>query len=202
MTTKQPSSHSHLRTVDSLLTPATLVTFFRLFVILLSAVVFHPNYPTLFVLCALLSIILDYVDGLLARRLNCSTALGSLLDVSVDIFSRAILLVLSSRPMLACSLCSIEWLTFICAQSDRHWKHTPHCCPRFVRAVMHNGLRSPVGAVAVTGLFGLPLWSYIDMVVGGPLWVWSLLVAARCIAGAAELWFIGNYIQSNRYEPS
>eukprot|EP00922_Rhytidocystis_sp_ex-Travisia-forbesii_P007509 GHVS01010957.1.p2 GENE.GHVS01010957.1~~GHVS01010957.1.p2 ORF type:complete len:212 (+),score=35.54 GHVS01010957.1:22-657(+) len=202
--TKQPNPSTVSSSVDSLLTPATLVTFFRLLLILVSVVFLHPDYPILFFFCYLFSITLDYVDGLVARRLDCSTAIGSMLDVCVDIISRSILLCLSSRPLLSCFLSSIEWVTFSCThQQSQYWKHTPdhQQAPRIVRAVMHNGLRSPWGAVAVTGLFGLPLWAYIDMVTGGgSLLIWVMFVGARCVAAAAEFWFIGNYIQSRRYE--
>ncbi len=68
--------------------------------------------------------------------------------------------------------------------------------PRWVRAVAAGGFRSPAGALAMAGLFGLPLWLYARacLPAGGPLTsdAWGLLLLpGRLLAAAVEVWLVG-----------
>eukprot|EP00922_Rhytidocystis_sp_ex-Travisia-forbesii_P033621 GHVS01049943.1.p1 GENE.GHVS01049943.1~~GHVS01049943.1.p1 ORF type:complete len:230 (-),score=39.56 GHVS01049943.1:90-779(-) len=199
------SSHiipSLLSIVESTFTVANVVTYFRLFLLIFAAVYLHPNYPLFFVLLSTVSMLLDYVDGCVARWFSCSTKFGAMLDVAVDILTRSLVLFLSSHTTLCCILASLECLTFICTQQQtnnkQHWKDTPHNqqAPPLVCAIMDRGLRSPCGVVAVIGLFGLPLWAYIHSTGAvTSLLLWILLAGARCVAAVAELWYIANHIR-------
>lgn len=68
--------------------------------------------------------------------------------------------------------------------------------PGWVRAVAAGGFRSPAGALAMAGLFGLPLWLYARacLPAGGPLTAdaWTLLLLpGRVLAAAVEAWLVG-----------
>lgn len=59
-----------------------------------------------------------------------------------------------------------------------------------------GGFRSPAGALAMAGLFGLPLWLYSRACLppGGPLTAdaWGLLLLpGRLLAAAVEAWLVG-----------
>lgn len=77
------------------------------------------------------------------------------------------------------------------------WPRNPRRdAPRWVRAVAAGGFRSPAGALAMAGLFGLPLWLYSRACLppGGPLTAdaWGLLLLpGRLLAAAVEAWLVG-----------
>uniref|UniRef100_A0A3Q3XKX9 Uncharacterized protein n=1 Tax=Mola mola TaxID=94237 RepID=A0A3Q3XKX9_MOLML len=83
------------------------------------------------------------VDGWLARRLGQCSRFGAWLD-------------------WGWLVSAVEWCVFVCNHSARgaHWKNSFTGSPRFIQAIMANGLRTPLGTWVVSGLHGLPLWLY------------------------------------------
>ncbi len=70
-----------------LATPANIVTFSRIAILLILALAIQINNDWVRMICFLLIPVIFYMDGLdgfLARRLNCASKLGSVLDVAGD----------------------------------------------------------------------------------------------------------------------
>ena len=70
--------------------------------------------------------------------------------------------------------------------------------PYWVRGVMHNGFRSPAGALAIAGLHGTPLWMYARRNLPPGSWVaadgWGLLlIPGRLLAAAVEVWVLARH---------
>lgn len=68
--------------------------------------------------------------------------------------------------------------------------------PPWVRAVAAGGFRNPAGALAFTGIYGLPLWLHArsclrpGSLLAAGAWA-ALLVPARLLAAAVECWLVG-----------
>ncbi|XP_029963898.1 uncharacterized protein LOC115400274 isoform X1 [Salarias fasciatus] len=161
--------------------------------------------PAAFLPVYLLSIILDAVDGWLARRLGQTSGFGAWLDVVVDNLGRSMLWSLVSE--WGWLLSSLEWCVFVCNHSEggERWKSSFSSSPRVIQAVMADGFRTPLGVWVVSGLHGLPVWLYLcggggD---GGVLevswWLQAagmlLLAAGRLLALTAELWCLWTHIK-------
>ena len=115
--------------------------------------------------------LLDFVDGVLARALNQCSAFGALLDVVVDNTARAIAWHHAGRawdvPAFAFVPC-VEWCVLAATHAEHgaQWRQkvaedgTEAPPPAFVAAVMANGFKTPIGALAIAGLHVLPaaLW--------------------------------------------
>uniref|UniRef100_A0A1A8S3N0 CDP-diacylglycerol--inositol 3-phosphatidyltransferase n=1 Tax=Nothobranchius rachovii TaxID=451742 RepID=A0A1A8S3N0_9TELE len=161
--------------------------------------------PAAFVPLYTLASILDGVDGWLARKLGQTSRFGAWLDVLVDNLSRSMLWSLLFQWGWLVS--TLEWCVFVCNHSTRgpDWKSSFSSSPRLIRAIMANGLWTPLGVWVVSGLHGLPLWLYLhqndllsDWLDLQP-WVQSVgtvvLAAGRVMALSAEMWCIWTHIQ-------
>lgn len=157
--------------------------------------------PAVFLPLYLLSIILDGVDGWLARRLGQTSSFGAWLDVVVDNLGRSMLWSLVSE--WGWLLSALEWCVFVCNHSEggEQWKSSFSNSPRLIRTIMANGFRTPVGVWVVSGLHGLPVWLYLcgSGVVDMAWWQQTagtlLLAAGRLLALTAELWCLWTHIK-------
>lgn len=136
-----------------------------------------------FVFLWLLSCSLDFIDGCLARRLDQCSRLGEILDVVCDNLARTAMwfAVASVRPKLApCAMffTSLEWLTFAAVQilsANRHWKDqssesvsstsTSETPPQVVVYFFSNNFCNPLGLLGFVGLYGLPLFLFLEPTV-------------------------------------
>ena len=79
------------RTLKQILkTKANLVTFFRI-ILLFLAIVLFPQFPAAASLTFMLSVVLDYIDGIIARMYNECTFFGECLDWLADISSSIVM---------------------------------------------------------------------------------------------------------------
>lgn len=150
------------------------------------------------------SILLDGVDGWLARRLKQVSKFGAWLDVVVDNMSRGMLWSLLSQSGWLVS--AVEWCVFVCNHCSKgdDWKNSFSHSPKIVQAIMANGFRTPLGLLVVSGLHCLPLWLYCShhgllLPLSLPHWahvsVTVLLIVGRTLAFVAEAWCIWTHIK-------
>ncbi|XP_068173773.1 uncharacterized protein si:ch1073-145m9.1 isoform X2 [Antennarius striatus] len=146
--------------------------------------------PEVFVCLYGTNIVLDGVDGWLARRLGRSSRFGAWLDVVVDNLGRGMLWSLLYQWGWLVS--ALEWCVFVCNHGNSFTS-----IPPLVRAI--NGFWTPLGVWVMGGLHALPLWLYWchwgspapPIQILGTL----LLGAGRLLALTAELWCVWTHIQ-------
>ncbi|XP_065582132.1 uncharacterized protein LOC136041407 isoform X2 [Artemia franciscana] len=123
------------------------------------AVVYRSNPWTCLSLYSI-SILLDGLDGVAARKFDQVSEFGAWLDVVIDNAGRAFLW--SNISEVGFLISSLEWITFICNHSmGSEWKNLS-TAPYFVRKVMGNGFKTPMGVLAVGSLQCLPIWLFIQ----------------------------------------
>lgn len=189
-----------------------IIGYYRVVLVIACVALHCVRWHGTFVAVYLAAASLDFVDGLVARYFGQCTKFGEVLDVVVDIAQRSTLWCLvasvTPSPLTACFVplvVCIEWLTFaVChARSmleDTHWKARQGTQqPWFLRKLFANGFKNPLGATAIAGTFFLPLYLYCDAfdLVPEALAVPATLIVlllARVVAGAAELWLVGSYL--------
>uniref|UniRef100_A0A8C6SY24 Si:ch1073-145m9.1 n=1 Tax=Neogobius melanostomus TaxID=47308 RepID=A0A8C6SY24_9GOBI len=161
---------------------------------------FHDT-PSVFVPLYSANILLDWVDGWLARRLKQVSNFGAWLDVVVDNLSRGMLWSLVSQCGWLVS--AVEWCVFVCNHCSKgdDWKNSFSHSPKLVQAIMANGFRTPLGLLVVSGLDVLPLWLYCSQrgLLAPSLWaqdgVTALLIAGRALALVAEAWCVWTHMK-------
>ncbi|KAI8474395.1 MAG: hypothetical protein J3K34DRAFT_407636 [Monoraphidium minutum] len=147
------------------------------------------------------SLALDGLDGLLARRLGQATAVGAALDVTVDNATRGWLWcgALPGGAGAAPMALEATVFAFTHAAGGAEWKREFFAAaPRWAAAVMADGFRTPLGAAAVAGLMGCPLWAWAVRHLPPGCWqslrFWGLLlVPCRLLAAAVEAWVLAAY---------
>lgn len=149
-----------------------------------------------------LNFVLDGVDGAVARRLHQETDFGALLDVLIDISSRAVLWSWAITGPLALVPVLLEAFTFVCTYKagGAGWK-AGGCfaeAPYLIRAVMN--FKSPAGIFCITGLMGCPMWAmairHMPRSAWSAAWLGALLISGRCLTAVVELWAIATYMQA------
>ncbi|XP_068750342.1 uncharacterized protein [Montipora capricornis] len=177
-----------------------LIGYVRL-ALLLAAWIFFAN-PVLFLAFYTASVLLDGIDGIVARQLNQTSAFGAWLDVVCDNLSRGMLWTLLYKWGYFIS--AVEWLVFVCTHtSGENWKSTMASPPSWVQTVMANGFKTPAGAFAICGLHVLPVWLYgLKTGLWSPLMshhaqfaVTGVLVTGRALCMSVEVWCIKRHIQ-------
>ncbi|KAF4689684.1 hypothetical protein FOZ60_001282 [Perkinsus olseni] len=159
------------------------------------------------------------VAGLTAFMLGLDGIFGATLDVVADIFLRSLLWFRLTLDVIATywslrfiftavclSIISLEWSCCVASQmtaayTGRPWKggqgqqsaaegFTPTYSP-FVKRVLKNGLKSPLGAWAVIGLYGTPVCGLLVATSPDghaaaavlPHWVLTSILLPLCITG-------------------
>ncbi|XP_077996116.1 uncharacterized protein LOC144449458 [Glandiceps talaboti] len=182
-----------------------IIGYLRL-LLLFTGYLFFDARPVLFVVIYSISVILDGIDGFVARKLNQVSAFGAWLDVVVDNLGRG---------MLWCRLyhwgwlvTSIEWCVFVCTHSQlgADWKAAFQNAPWHVQKVMANGFKTPLGTLVICGIHVLPIWLYghythvLTDNLGIPMWLQYLGISTmsigRALCLAVELWCIWTHIRS------
>ncbi|XP_027042961.1 CDP-diacylglycerol--inositol 3-phosphatidyltransferase-like [Pocillopora damicornis] len=171
-------------------------------VILLFASWIFFNNPVLFLCFYTASVLLDGLDGIVARQLNQTSAFGAWLDVATDNLGRGMLWTLLYKWGYFIS--AVEWMVFVCTHSlGAHWKSAQSNPPSWVQLVMAKGFKTPAGAFAICGLHGLPVWLYgTNKHMWSPfmshhlqLGVTGILVSGRALCMGVEVWFITSHIK-------
>ncbi|KAF4665200.1 Coiled-coil and C2 domain-containing protein 2A, partial [Perkinsus chesapeaki] len=165
-----------------------------------------------FILLTLALALTDFLDGYLAAKLNQKSLFGATLDIVSDIFLRSIMWLRLTLDLSAAywtlrflfvaiclTILTIEWCTCAASQvtaayTGTHWKDvnnksvalgfTPsHSL--FVLTILANGFKSPLGVLAMTGLYGTPLVGIAILEGSYPLTLrcFSLTLLAVCLAG-------------------
>ncbi|XP_013380398.1 uncharacterized protein LOC106151603 [Lingula anatina] len=160
------------------------------------------NRPEVFLPVYVSSVILDGIDGILARQLDQSSVFGAWLDVAIDLIGRG---------MLWCTLfnwgyfvIALEWLVFVGshAQAGATWKVTPITAPWLVQKVMEKNFKTFLGTVVILGVHILPVWLYgiqhqalvpLLPTVVQQITVISLMLG-RFLALYCELWYVMAHI--------
>ena len=168
----------------------------------LSFVTLFNWYPNLALLVYLISAVLDFFDGYLARKLGQTSKFGAQLDVVVDIIGRGFLWVFCS-PFLF-SISCLEWCVFVATSNNgTFWKDTFSNAPPLVAKVMANNFRTYTGSVAVAGLDFLPiylLYIKVNAIIIFPisihLFMILVFILGRCLAMYVELFIFINHIKN------
>ncbi|KAJ8403889.1 hypothetical protein AAFF_G00347570 [Aldrovandia affinis] len=116
--------------------------------------------PAVFVPCYVISIILDGLDGWVARWLNQTSEFGAWLDVVVDNLGRGMLW--SQLFQWGWMVAAVEWCVFTCNHNAHggRWKSSFSASPQWIQTIMAKGFKTPVGVLAISGLHVLPVWLY------------------------------------------
>ncbi|XP_061072633.1 uncharacterized protein si:ch1073-145m9.1 [Conger conger] len=161
--------------------------------------------PAVFVPCYGISIILDGVDGCVARRLDQTSEFGAWLDVVVDNLGRG--MVWSMLYQWGWLVSALEWCVFVCNHNAHgaQWKSSFSDSPWLVQAVMAKGFRTPPGVLAIAGLHILPVWLYgyqrglLSRALSLPAWLQVLgtllLTGGRLLCLSAEVWCVWSHIR-------
>lgn len=165
--------------------------------------------PGATVLIWILSASLDLFDGILARRLNQCSSLGVLIDIAADNILRTTVWISvatqSSYRLLAGFIISLEWITMVCTQlhaglSGKHWKLQREHDPWLIRQIFANNFRTPLGCLAIYGLFAANMFAYganHDAIVRNvPFFhFWkNVAFCGRGLAMFTELWLCKGYL--------
>ncbi|CAE6910404.1 PIS1 [Symbiodinium natans] len=124
-------------------------------------------------------------------------------QVLVDCFQRGGMWILAvGLPGLVVVFLELVVFAGTHASGGKAWKVGCFAdAPWLIAAIMANGFRSPLGALAVAGLHFLPLWLWLFLRVPGRssarfLCLGPVLLLGRCLAAAAELWVLRRYLGS------
>ncbi|XP_030236634.1 uncharacterized protein si:ch1073-145m9.1 [Gadus morhua] len=180
-----------------------IIGYIRIVLVSISWVVFKR--PAFFIPLYSISILLDGVDGWVARRLEQTSRFGAWLDVVVDNLSRGMLW--SMLFEWGWLVTAVEWCVFVCNHSARgaDWKSSFTTSPYLVRSIMAKGFKTPLGAWVIIGIHCLPLWLYghrwglLSAPLGLPPLIQTLgtlgLTAGRLLGLVAEVWCIWVHIK-------
>ncbi|XP_045172543.1 uncharacterized protein LOC123534382 [Mercenaria mercenaria] len=179
-----------------------IIGYARLVLLVASLIVYKT--PLQFLVLYGVSVALDGLDGILARKLNQTSAFGAWFDVLIDLISRGALWCFISK--WGYFVMMIEWLTFVCTHTrGADWKIPDEEFPAVCKMVMAKGFKTPVGAYAITGIFVLPLWiygmtsgfllDYTGLPLSAQYSLLVLLIGGRLLALSTELFFIQQHIK-------
>ncbi|KAL0972738.1 hypothetical protein UPYG_G00194130 [Umbra pygmaea] len=167
------------------------------------------NNRVMFVSAYSISVILDGLDGWMARRLGQTSLFGAWLDVVVDILGRS--MVWGQLYEWGWLVSSVEWCVFVCNHNARgaQWKDSFTDSPLWVQTVMAKGFYTPLGAWVIGGLHGLPLWLYGYqqgiLALCGHIWLQTLgtlvLSSGRLLGLSVEIWCIWAHMKHLANEP-
>ncbi|XP_033634704.1 CDP-diacylglycerol--inositol 3-phosphatidyltransferase 1-like [Asterias rubens] len=177
-----------------------VIGYVRLLLIVLAW--FYLSYPLRFIGFYLTSVILDDLDGAVARRLHQTSTFGAWLDVVIDNIGRG--MIWSQVFQWGCFVSALEWCVLVCTHTaGAQWKSSYSEVPWLVRKVMANGFRTPIGLYTVWCLHLLPLWLYAHKT--GVLtahiprsvvyFVIGILVFGRAVCATVEVYCIWAHIQ-------
>ena len=183
---------------EILLFVPNLIGYVRIGLFVLS--VHFYDSPQTFTLCYMLNVALDFVDGYAARKLDQCSVFGAWLDVLIDNLTRGFLW--SQLSKLGYIIASIEWTVFVCTHTNKgRWKQVFGQAPWIVKKVMENGLHSYCGWLSMSGLFFLPLWSYIltndthrTIPTICSIAITAILIVGRILAMIVESYIIAQHI--------
>ncbi|XP_041920390.1 uncharacterized protein si:ch1073-145m9.1 isoform X1 [Alosa sapidissima] len=162
------------------------------------------NNHALFLPAYVTSIILDGIDGWIARRLNQTSRFGAWLDVIIDNMGRS--MVWNMLFQWGWLISTLEWCVFVCNHSafGVQWKSSFKESPYWVNAIMAKGFKTPLGVFTVAGLHVLPVWLYgcqhgvLTNTFYIPEWcqglVLLLLIAGRLLCMSVEMWCIWTHV--------
>jgi len=137
-----------------------------------------------------LSLLLDLLDGYLARKLGQTTQFGVLLDLAIDLISHTFVWAISGF-YLAELLIILEWTTglYIVAFSFKpggHWKKTfTKAGPFWLRLYFSRNQRNFLSAYSNISHFIFPISLYLYQ---GAVWISYVALPGLVIYEAATLW--------------
>eukprot|EP00189_Rhodosorus_marinus_P006009 CAMPEP_0113967254 /NCGR_PEP_ID=MMETSP0011_2-20120614/8817_1 /TAXON_ID=101924 /ORGANISM="Rhodosorus marinus" /LENGTH=165 /DNA_ID=CAMNT_0000980095 /DNA_START=186 /DNA_END=680 /DNA_ORIENTATION=- /assembly_acc=CAM_ASM_000156 len=141
-----------------------VIGYLRIVLVILAISIYGIERKVGFWVCYGLSFILDAFDGKAARRLNQTSEFGAFLDVAIDIASRG-LLSCRAYPVTGPLVLALEGLVFtVNHRLGKDWKAVVlESSPWIVREIFRNGFRTPLGALAVSGLFLMPAYGVVAL---------------------------------------
>lgn len=161
--------------------PCTLVGYARVLLLAaavtsqwaLGAVVSKAWLEVAFGLLIGLSILLDLLDGYLARRFGHDTNFGKLFDLVIDLTTHTVIWIVSELQ-IAFIFIVLEWTAGLYAaafslQPNAHWKKTLiKKGPALVKTYFANNQRNALSAYGNMAHFVFPLSFYVDYL---PVWI-------------------------------
>jgi phosphatidylglycerophosphate synthase len=171
-----------------------------------------PSSPRTAVTIWIVSAVLDFLDGVLARALNQSSAFGVLLDIFADNILRSCVWVAAAAAdpfylIPSCFVICLEWSTLVATQihaaaHSKHWKHLRETDHWMIQAFFANNFRNPLGSLGLFGLFGANMFAYgsahPSLYESVPFFFfWKCLAFfGRAIAMSIELWMCLGYFSA------
>ncbi|XP_066918555.1 uncharacterized protein [Clytia hemisphaerica] len=150
---------------EILLNGPNIVGYVRLMLVFTGCLFFNN---TVFITFVSLSAILDMFDGYLARKWNQETRFGEWLDVVIDLFTRG-LLWCRALPNFGFLIFGFEFLVFVAIQANSHnsenraWQERKRGLNWLAAMTVSKGFKTIPGAIAIIGLWVLPVWACIMM---------------------------------------
>ena len=177
-----------------------IIGYLRLFLIICMMISISAHF---FCACLfyLLSTVLDFFDGAVARSWDQASRFGAQIDVIIDIIGRGFLWVYSS-PYFFFIPC-IEWIVFSAtSKKGKFWKDKFSSAPSWVQNVMANNFRTSLGMITMTGVDFLPLFlltlqtdnfAMIPSVL--QFLLFCILLIGRLLSVAVEIYIIIHYFE-------
>lgn len=139
-----------------------IICYVRILLVFTGCLFFNHN---VFITFIVISALLDIADGYFARKLNQETRFGEWLDVVVDLFTRG-LLWSRTLPNFGFLVFGFEFLVFVAIHSNagegvKSWQERKRGLNWFTAQTVSKGFKTIPGAIAIIGLWVLPIWMYI-----------------------------------------
>jgi phosphatidylglycerophosphate synthase len=161
--------------------PCTVVDYLRIALLASAAwatVLWHETSPafwlqSLVLLLVVLSLLLDLLDGYLARRLGHVTKMGAVLDMGIDLTTHTFVWSLSESHWVWLPIL-LEWsaglyVTFSGLQTNAHWKSTMTTQgPLLLQIYFGHRQRNMLSALANISHTLFPVMVYVSLL---PRWV-------------------------------
>lgn len=180
--------------------PASIVGYIR--IVLLAAALLvpanlqhslaAPHRELIFATLISLSLLLDLLDGYLARKLNQTSRFGLVLDLLIDLVTHTIVWLATGIPWFLI-LVGLEWLVglgslWVSERAAAHWKKLLlENGPWLVRTYFANNQRNWLSAYGCVGHTLLPLVLYVDLL---PMWLAYLAVPGLILYELVTLYML------------
>ena len=144
--------------------PSSLIDYLRLFLLAVALFCHARGHTSGFVVLVTVSVLLDLMDGWLARRFGQTSRFGELLDFGIDLTTHTVLWVVSGFPF-APVMVLLEWsagfsVLMTSARESDHWKARLMQAHPFLRRYFANRQRNGLAAWAGISHFGFRIAWY------------------------------------------
>jgi phosphatidylglycerophosphate synthase len=175
--------------------PCTVVGYVRLALLCIALAVPPASGMGLRLLFAALvgaSVLLDLLDGYLARRWGHTSNFGVLLDLGLDLITHTLVWVRSGLPLapaiIALELAAGLYVAAVSLQPGSHWKQElARSAPALIRRYFAHHQRNLLSAYGNVAHFVLPMALYIQ---GGATWLTYAALPGLLLYEAVTLYML------------